>query len=124
MSCFRYINISENEIQIRKPIFDFIEKYHNSKGLFILTNGNVTQQKNKISSLNIPFKKEIKVYYSSSMGEEFEKPNPFFLLKILNDNNFCKEQVIYIGDSEIDEKTASAAGVTFVPYREFSIMHI
>ena len=67
---------------------------------FILTNGNVTQQKNKISLLNIPFKKEIKVYYSSSMGEEFEKPNPFFLLKILNDNNFCKEQVIYIGDSE------------------------
>lgn len=123
LNCLRNVNICENEIEISKPILDIINKYQNSKDFFILTNGNVTQQKNKIRSLNIPFKETIKVYYSSALGKELEKPNPYFILKILNDHRLNKKQVIYIGDSEIDEKAADAAGVDFMTYKDFSTMH-
>lgn len=123
LNCLRTVNICENEIPIKKPILDFFIKYHVSKNFFILTNGNITQQKNKIKSINIPFKGEIKIYYSSSLGKELEKPNPYFILKILRDHNLSKEQVMYIGDSETDEKTAKAGEVAFMTYKEFSAIH-
>lgn len=124
LNCLRTVNICENEIQVRKSIFEFINKYQNKKDLFILTNGNITQQKNKIRSLNIPFKERIKVYFSSSLGKELEKPNAYFIQKILHDNNLEKEQVIFIGDTEIDKEAAQAAGIDFLFYQELLSLNI
>jgi HAD superfamily hydrolase (TIGR01549 family) len=118
--CLRAVSTIDNEIKINKPIYNFIIKFNTTKDLFILTNGNVTQQQNKIRSLNIPFKEKIRIYYSSSLGREFEKPNPYFVFKIINDHNLNKNQVIFIGDSEVDEKTANAADIDYMNYKVFS----
>ena len=42
-----------------------------------------------------------------------EKPDPKGLLKVLEDLNLKKEEVLYIGDSIVDAKTAENAGVKF-----------
>jgi HAD superfamily hydrolase (TIGR01509 family) len=44
------------------------------------------------------------------------KPHPDVLLKILAHFGVEPRQVVYIGDSKLDEEAADAAGVTFVAY--------
>ena len=74
--------------------------------IFILTNGNIKQQKNKINSLDLPYRNKIKVYYASSKGSSFEKPNPYFLNQIKEVSSSNESEIIFIGDSEVDKKTA------------------
>ncbi len=45
------------------------------------------------------------------------KPDPDVLLKILDYFDFDPHQVIYVGDSRLDELAAKAAGMPFVAYR-------
>ena len=44
------------------------------------------------------------------------KPHPEQLHKILANFELQPEQAIYVGDSELDERAARAAGVAFVAY--------
>lgn len=44
------------------------------------------------------------------------KPHPDLLLKVLAHFQICPEEMIYIGDSSIDEIAARQAGVPFVAY--------
>ena len=45
------------------------------------------------------------------------KPHPESLFKILDHFQLMKEEALYIGDSEVDLKTARRAGVRFVAYK-------
>lgn len=45
------------------------------------------------------------------------KPYPDALLKILEHFDIAAQQVLYVGDSQVDELAAAAAGVFFVAYR-------
>jgi phosphoglycolate phosphatase len=45
------------------------------------------------------------------------KPDPESVAKILSELNIDKERVLYIGDSEVDRKTASSSGVKFIAYK-------
>ena len=45
------------------------------------------------------------------------KPHPDALLKILNHFEIAAHQVVYIGDSQVDELAARAAQIPFVAYR-------
>lgn len=45
---------------------------------------------------------------------EIEKPDPEGLLRIIRDFGAKKEDVIYVGDSLVDAKTAENAGVAFI----------
>ena len=73
--------------------------HQHQKMIFILTNGNIIQQKNKINSINIPYKSFIKVYYASSKGKKFEKPHPYFMNKILFENDIDYNEILFIGDN-------------------------
>lgn len=53
----------------------------------------------------------------SSLDVDQPKPNPESLEKILDRFRLSPEQVVYIGDSEIDEQTATAAAVPFMAYK-------
>lgn len=53
----------------------------------------------------------------SSLDVDQPKPHPESLEKILDRFRLSPEQVVYIGDSEIDEQTAAAAAVPFMAYR-------
>lgn len=45
------------------------------------------------------------------------KPHPDMLIKVVDDFSVMPDDVLYVGDSELDEKAATAAGVVFVAYR-------
>jgi phosphoglycolate phosphatase-like HAD superfamily hydrolase len=45
------------------------------------------------------------------------KPHPESVEKILHALNVDGAYVLYVGDSEVDRKTASSSGVTFIAYK-------
>ena len=56
-------------------------------------------------------------YCVTSSDVKHPKPHPQSLLKILDHFQLSKKQALYIGDSEIDLKTAQRAGVNFIAYK-------
>lgn len=109
----RSVPIEENSIMIYPEIESIINKYYKEKDIFILTNGNPIQQNNKIFALNIPHKKDIKVIYASSLGPDYEKPNPYYVENDIKNNKYGKDDIIIIGDSQIDEEVSINANVVF-----------
>jgi HAD superfamily hydrolase (TIGR01509 family) len=61
----------------------------------------------------------------TSLDVERPKPHPDPLLKILAQFKATPRQSLFVGDSEVDEKTARAAGVPFIAYcnRSLSAEH-
>ncbi len=81
------------------------------KLIFILTNGNPEQQLNKIRQIEWNgLEQHIKCYFCNEIAS---KPAPDAMLKLLNDHQLQKEDVLFIGDAQIDADCASAAGVEF-----------
>jgi HAD superfamily hydrolase (TIGR01549 family) len=83
-----------------------------SKSIFILTNGNVDQQRNKIRHI-----KWDGLYNKIGFvfADEIEpKPSPAGIIYILKSTGTAKDNAIMIGDSEIDLKCASNGGIKFI----------
>jgi HAD superfamily hydrolase (TIGR01509 family) len=53
----------------------------------------------------------------SCLDVKHPKPDPESLIKILNHFGLSPREAIYIGDSEIDESAAGAAGIPLVAYK-------
>jgi len=53
----------------------------------------------------------------SSLDVKYPKPHPESLIKILNHFSLSPHEAIYVGDSEIDELAAKAAGIPLVAYK-------
>jgi len=49
------------------------------------------------------------------------KPHPDMLLKVLDHFRVQPDEVVYVGDSTLDEQAAAAAGVPFIAYRNPSL---
>lgn len=82
------------------------------KQIFILTNGNPAQQRNKIKSVDW---KGLDMSITFILADEIEpKPSPAGIEYILRQTNTGKEQVIFIGDSETDRECASRGGIRFI----------
>jgi phosphoglycolate phosphatase len=45
------------------------------------------------------------------------KPDPESVAKILETLSISRERTLYVGDSEVDEETASSSGVKFIAYK-------
>lgn len=45
------------------------------------------------------------------------KPHPESVLKILETFSLKKEEALFVGDSEVDQQTARAAGIRFIAYK-------
>ena len=102
-----YLDILRNvkiDLKIFKKVENFIRKF-NSK-IFIVTNGNVTQQKNKIKNIKFQFR------YSVIYASEFEKPKPF--LNCFSDTLKPEDKVLIVGDNIIDYKFAKNLKSDFV----------
>lgn len=57
----------------------------------------------------------------SALEVKRPKPHPEPLLKIVDHFQLLPENLIYVGDSEVDEQAAKAAGVALVAYRNRSL---
>jgi HAD superfamily hydrolase (TIGR01509 family) len=49
------------------------------------------------------------------------KPHPESVEKILQEFNLKKDEVVFVGDSEVDQQTAKSSGVRFVAYKNREI---
>lgn len=57
----------------------------------------------------------------TSLDVEHPKPDPEQLYKIMDTFNVSPNEIIYIGDSETDEKAALSSGVLFIAYKNTSL---
>ena len=79
--------------------------------LFVLTNGHPEQQLNKIKHLEWHgLDQHIKCYFCNEIAP---KPAPDAMLKLLADHQLLPSEVLFLGDANIDEACAIAAGVDF-----------
>ena len=80
--------------------------------LFIVTNGNLTQQKNKIKNIEFgALLNHIDVVYAN---EIVPKPDPAVFLFLQKKYQLLKEEVLMVGDSPTDESFSRAAGIDFI----------
>lgn len=81
------------------------------KGIFILTNGQPEQQYNKITQIEWNgLQENIRCYFANEIQP---KPAPDGLIKIMNEHQLNPEELVFIGDADIDEHCAKAAGVDY-----------
>jgi HAD superfamily hydrolase (TIGR01549 family) len=82
------------------------------KPVYVLTNGNPEQQKNKIRNIRWGGLDKNIVFI---MADEFEsKPSPAGIIHILNMTRTEKDKVIMTGDKETDRDSAFNGGIDFI----------
>lgn len=84
----------------------------NRKQIFILTSGNPKQQLNKITQTEWNgLEKYLKVYFKEELRTQFEFEGfPF----ILSENKITKDEILFIGNQEIDRVLALDFGIDFM----------
>jgi HAD superfamily hydrolase (TIGR01509 family) len=58
----------------------------------------------------------------TALDVKHPKPHPESIEKIIKALNVNREEILYVGDSEVDRQTASASGVRFVAYKNKRIV--
>lgn len=82
------------------------------KAIVLLTNGNVEQQRNKISNIKPPLTDFFSmIVYANEIAR---KPSPASVEMILQQTGVSKNDSLMIGDDAGDELTAQNAGVDFI----------
>lgn len=59
-----------------------------------------------------------------ALDVKYPKPHPEALIKVIGHFAVSPAEVIYVGDSQVDEMAAAAAGVPFVAYRNSALTAI
>jgi len=87
------------------------------KQIFILTNGNPEQQLNKIKQTEWNgLEKYLICYFADEIKP---KPEPDALHHILTEHNLQRRDLIMVGNSQVDELCAQAAGVDYANLYDF-----
>lgn len=90
--------------------------------LCIVTDGDSELQRKKIDSLGLnQWFSNQNIYVSGDYGKEYQKPNPFMGLKLLCDDLKANE-VLYLGDRNIDKIFAENVGFSFVQVKNMQSM--
>ena len=109
---------SERKIPLYFKIYNILPKViEQSKKVFVVTNGNVIQQKNKVKNIewNSLDKDLIFVY-----ANEFEKkPSNKCINYIKKIHSIRTDSTIMIGDSLTDKKFSKNSGISFMFINEF-----
>lgn len=102
----------EKPIEINK-IFKHVlpDLIKQNKKIFVLTNGNVDQQKNKIK--HIQWEGSDRNIHFVFANEIEPKPSPAGVLYILKTSCTEKNKTVFIGDSATDKICAMNSGVTY-----------
>jgi len=115
----RYVKIKENSIKINQILERFIEQNIKNFNFCIATNGDPQQQRNKLKSINLPYKEKFFVVYCNELGKNKNKPSPAFINNILQEFDVNKNQLLFVGDSEIDEQAAINGNIYFILINDF-----
>jgi len=107
----------EKPLEIFNPVFDILQfLVSKRKSIFILTNGNVDQQKNKIRNIRWNgLDEHIRFVYADEIEP---KPAPGGVLYILRITGTGKEETVFIGDKETDRTCAENGGISYIDVRK------
>ena len=110
--------VPEKPIEINKKVKKvLISLKHRGKSVFILTNGNIVQQKNKIKHIRWDgLDKQIGFVFANEIEP---KPSPAGVFHILKITGIQVEKTILIGDSDIDQACAQNSGIQYL-----DVMHL
>lgn len=87
------------------------------KKLFIVTNGNIREQINKIKQTEWHgLEKYLRCYFAE---ETAPKPEPDVIELLMKDDNLQRRDIVMIGNSEADMLCAEACGVDYINVEEF-----
>jgi HAD superfamily hydrolase (TIGR01549 family) len=102
----------EKKLTLRMDVKILLERLiEQKKRIFILTNGNRTQQENKINSIDWgKLIDNIRIIYASDVEP---KPSPAGVKKILNLAGSSENEAVFIGDSDIDRICAMHSGIEY-----------
>jgi len=120
LTILRKVKLNE-KLQIYPEIYNLLGNLMNlEKVIYILTNGNKIQQKNKISQIEW---KELKISNIVFADDIVPKPSPLSVFYILKQSKIPENRAILIGDSEADKKCALNSGIYFINVKEFINQH-
>jgi HAD superfamily hydrolase (TIGR01549 family) len=107
----------ERQIPIFQETRDILRALKSlGKVIFILTNGNPEQQKNKIRSLDWEGLDEEITFI---LADEIEpKPSPAGVFHILERSGISADKSLFIGDSITDRICAERGGIQFIDIKE------
>jgi phosphoglycolate phosphatase-like HAD superfamily hydrolase len=113
-NCFRLLRTAKIPLPLlifEQMLLRLQESSEAGLQLFVLTNGHPEQQLNKIKHLEWHgLDQHIKCYFCNEIAP---KPAPDAMLKLLADHQLLPSEVLFLGDANIDEACAMAAGVDF-----------
>jgi HAD superfamily hydrolase (TIGR01549 family) len=109
----------EKPLFINKEVQEFIRSLESmGKSIFILTNGNTDQQKNKIRNILWDgLDENIRFIYADEIES---KPSPAGVLYILRITGIESKSAIFIGDRETDRICAENSGISYLDIRHLS----
>ena len=112
---FKTIDFEPFNGYLRKEpgLTEFLEKAHAHFSTALATNRTV-------STLELLRHYDLRQYFDlvvSASDVQHPKPHPEIMQKILSNFEVAPDQVVYIGDSKVDEAVALATGVLFVGYK-------
>lgn len=110
--------VPEKPIEINKKVKKVLTSLKRlGKSVFILTNGNIVQQKNKIKHIRWDgLDKQIGFVFANEIEP---KPSPAGVFHILKITGIQVEKTILIGDSDIDQACAQNSGIQYL-----DVMHL
>jgi len=110
--------VPEKPIEINKKVKKVLTSLKRlGKSVFILTNGNIVQQKNKIKHIRWDgLDKQIGFVFANEIEP---KPSPAGVYHILKITGIQVEKTILIGDSDIDQACAQNSGIQYL-----DVMHL
>lgn len=98
---------------VREFLHMLVEK---KKNIYVLTNGNPQQQRNKIRHIEWDgLEKHISFIFAEEVGR---KPSPAGVLHILKTSGIGNKSAIFIGDKETDRICAQEGGVQYLDIKE------
>ena len=89
-----------------KGVKEFLEKYYKKLDLYVISG---TPQEELIKIVE---KKDMKKYFKSVLGSPVRKPE--HAKRIISENGYDIDKVLYVGDSFSDYKDSQAAGIQFL----------
>jgi len=109
------------KLTIAQPVRQLMLKLlENNRQIYILTNGNPDQQKNKAGNIDWgPLKNHFTVLYANELEP---KPSAKGITMILNISGRDKSETLFIGDSLTDRLCAQNGGVDFMDVRDLSFI--
>jgi phosphoglycolate phosphatase-like HAD superfamily hydrolase len=87
------------------------------KKLFIVTNGKVTQQVNKIRQVEWHKLEPYLICYLAD--ETAPKPEPDVIHLLMQEHNLQRREVLMIGNSEVDSLCAETVGIDYISVGKF-----